>query len=49
MTKVLVKYDGNTAYFKVMLEKEFSRYNELKEVLMGVTERIRKLSQEINS
>ena len=32
-----------------MLEREVSRYNELKDVLFGVTERIKKLSQEINS
>lgn len=44
-----MKSEGNNAYFKVMIEKEVSRYNELKEVLIGVTERIKKLSQEINS
>jgi hypothetical protein len=44
-----VNNDGNTAYFKVMIEREVSKYNQLKEVLIGVTERIRKISQEINS
>lgn len=47
--KVPVKSEGNNAYFKVMLEKEVGRYNELKEVLIGVTERVKKLCQEINS
>lgn len=47
--KVPVKSEGNNAYFKVMLEKEVGRYNELKEVLIGVTERVKNLCQEINS
>ncbi len=44
-----VKSEGKNAYFKVMLEKEVGQYNELKEVLIGVTERLKKLCQEINS
>ena len=47
--KLLVKSEGNNAYLKVMLDKEVGRYNELKEVLIGVTERLKKLCQEINS
>lgn len=47
--KLLVKSEGNNAYLKVMLDKEVGRYNELKEVLIGVTEGVKKLCQEISS